>query len=93
MVGLADGYVALHLRKSRVGQDDVGARTGARHAAVLFGEDEWLTLLDAEINSLADHVRHSKRLKAALLQSRRRSAMEASSEGGPDRVGLQGAPL
>ena len=38
----------------------------ARHAAVMFGEDEWLTLLDAEINSLADHVRHSKRLKAVL---------------------------
>jgi hypothetical protein len=38
----------------------------ARLAAVLFGEDEWPTLLDAEINSLADHVRHSKRLKAAL---------------------------
>jgi hypothetical protein len=29
----------------------------------------------------------------ALLQSLRRSAMEASSEGGPCRVGLQGAPL
>ena len=28
MVGSADGYVALHLRKSRVGQDDAGARTG-----------------------------------------------------------------
>jgi hypothetical protein len=38
----------------------------ASHAAVMFGEDEWLTLLDAEINSLADHVRHSKRLKAVL---------------------------
>ena len=33
------------------------------------------------------------RVGRALLQSRRRSAMEASSEGGPGRVGLQGAPL
>jgi len=32
----------------------------------MFGEDEWLTLLNAEVNSLADHVRHSKRLKAVL---------------------------
>jgi len=37
----------------------------------MFGEDEWLTLLDAEINSLADHVRHSKRLKAVLEADRK----------------------
>jgi hypothetical protein len=30
----------------------------ARPTPVLFGEDEWPTLLDAEINSLADDVRH-----------------------------------
>src|ERR1700748_2348288 len=48
------------------GKTTLARELAARHAAVLFGEDEWLTLLDAEINSLADHVRHSKRLKAAL---------------------------
>jgi predicted kinase len=52
--------------KAASGKTTLARELAARHAAVLFGEDEWLTLLDAEINSLADHVRHSKRLKAAL---------------------------
>jgi len=52
--------------KAASGKTTLARELAARHAAVMFGEDEWLTLLDAEINSLADHVRHSKRLKAAL---------------------------
>jgi predicted kinase len=52
--------------KAASGKTTLARELAARHAAVMFGEDEWLTLLDVEINSLADHVRHSKRLKAAL---------------------------
>jgi predicted kinase len=52
--------------KAASGKTTLARELAARHAAVMFGEDEWLTLLDAEINSLADHVHHSKRLKAAL---------------------------
>lgn len=52
--------------KAASGKTTLGRELAARHAAVLFGEDEWLTLLEAEINSLADHVRHSRRLKAVL---------------------------
>ena len=52
--------------KAASGKTTLARELAARHAAVLFGEDEWLTRLDVEINSLADHVRHSKRLKAAL---------------------------
>ena len=52
--------------KAASGKTTLARELAARHAAVLFGEDEWLTRLDAEINTLADHVRHSKRLKAAL---------------------------
>jgi predicted kinase len=52
--------------KAASGKTTLGRHLAMRHAAVLFGEDEWLTLLEVEINSLADHVRHSKRLKAVL---------------------------
>src|SRR5580704_15096499 len=52
--------------KAASGKTTLARELAARHAAVLFGEDEWLTLLDADINSLADHVRHSKRLRAAF---------------------------
>jgi predicted kinase len=52
--------------KAASGKTTLARELAARHAAVMFGEDEWLTLLDAEINGLADHVRHSKRLKAVL---------------------------
>jgi predicted kinase len=52
--------------KAASGKTTLARELAARRAAVLFGEDEWLTRLDVEINSLADHVRHSKRLKAAL---------------------------
>src|SRR5262249_15886727 len=52
--------------KAASGKTTLARELAARHAAVMFGEDEWLALLDAEINTLADHVRHSKRLKAVL---------------------------
>jgi predicted kinase len=52
--------------KAASGKTTLARELAARHAAIMFGEDEWLTLLDVEINSLTDHVRHSKRLKAAL---------------------------
>src|SRR5580704_9621162 len=52
--------------KAASGKTTLGRELAARHGAVLFGEDEWLTLLEAEINSLADHARHSKQLKAVL---------------------------
>jgi predicted kinase len=52
--------------KAASGKTTLARELTARYAAVLFGEDEWLTLLDADINSLADHQRHSKRLKAAF---------------------------
>jgi predicted kinase len=52
--------------KAASGKTTLGREIAARHAAVLFGEDEWLTLLEAEINSLADHQLHSKRLKAVV---------------------------
>jgi hypothetical protein len=68
--------------KAASGKTKLARELAARHAAVLFGEDEWLTLLDAEINSLADHVRHSKRLKAALAPL----CCPAASVGCADRV-------
>jgi hypothetical protein len=52
--------------KAASGKTTLARELAARHAAVMFGEDEWLTLLDAEINSLADHVSHSMRLKVVL---------------------------
>jgi predicted kinase len=52
--------------KAASGKTTLARELAARHAAVLFGEDEWLTLLEVEINSLVDHQRHSKHLKAAL---------------------------
>jgi predicted kinase len=52
--------------KAASGKTTLARELAARHGAVMFGEDEWLTLLDAEINTLADHRRHSKRLKAVL---------------------------
>ena len=52
--------------KAASGKTTLARKLAERHAAVMFGEDEWLTLLNVEINSLADHQRHSKALKAAL---------------------------
>ena len=52
--------------KAASGKTTLARELVARHAAVLFCEDEWLTLLEAEINNLADFARCSKRLRAAL---------------------------
>lgn len=52
--------------KAASGKTTLARELAARHAAVLFCEDEWLTLLDAKIDGLADFVRYSKRLRAAL---------------------------
>src|SRR5689334_2159519 len=52
--------------KAASGKTTLGRKLEAQHAAVFFGEDEWLTRLDVRIESLADHVRHGKNLRAAL---------------------------
>jgi len=48
------------------GKTTLARRLATQHAAALFCEDEWLTLLAVEINDFADFVRHSRRLRAAL---------------------------
>jgi predicted kinase len=67
---LGSAMAALHFicGKAASGKTTLARELAARHSAVLFGEDEWLTLLGAEIDSLTDHVRHSRRLKAALAR-------------------------
>ena len=52
--------------KAASGKTTLARELAERHAAVMFGEDEWLTLLNVEINTLADHQRGSEALKAAL---------------------------
>ena len=52
--------------KAASGKTTLARELVARHTAVLFCEDEWLTLLEADINNLADFARCSKRLRAAL---------------------------
>ena len=52
--------------KAASGKTTLARELVARHAAVLFCEDEWLTLLEAQINNLADFAICSKRLRAAL---------------------------
>src|SRR5215469_15360049 len=52
--------------KAASGKTTLARELAERHAAVLFCEDEWLTLLEAQIDSLADFVWHAKRLRAAL---------------------------
>jgi predicted kinase len=58
--------------KAASGKTTLARELAARHAAVLFCEDEWLTLLEAEINDLADFTRHSKRLRAAFAPHAKR---------------------
>lgn len=53
--------------KAASGKTMLARELAARHAAVLFCEDEWLTLLEAKIDSLADFGRQAKRLRAALV--------------------------
>jgi predicted kinase len=52
--------------KAASGKTTLARELAERHAAVVFCEDEWLTLLEARIDSLADFVRHAKRLRAAI---------------------------
>src|SRR5579884_629475 len=52
--------------KPASGKTTLARKLAADHAAVLFVEDEWLTLLEAEIESLADFGRHARRLRAVL---------------------------
>ena len=40
--------------KAASGKTTLARELAERHAAVLFCEDEWLTLLEAQIDSLAD---------------------------------------
>jgi predicted kinase len=52
--------------KAASGKTTLGRQLAAAHAGVLFCEDEWLTLLEAQIDSLADFGRHAKRLRAVI---------------------------
>jgi predicted kinase len=52
--------------KAASGKTTLARELAAHHAAVLFCEDEWLTLLEAKIETLADFGHHSRRLRAAL---------------------------
>lgn len=58
----------LHLicGKAASGKTTLARRLVAEHAAALFCEDEWLVRLGLEIADLADYVRHTTRLRAAL---------------------------
>jgi predicted kinase len=52
--------------KPAAGKTTLARKLAAEHEAALFIEDEWLVLLGAEIDSLADFARHARRLRAAL---------------------------
>jgi len=52
--------------KAASGKTSLARELAARHAAVVFCEDEWLTRLEAQIDSLADFSRHARRLRAAI---------------------------
>ena len=52
--------------KAASGKTTLARELAEYHAAVLFCEDEWLTRLEAQIDSLADFARHAKPLRAAL---------------------------
>jgi predicted kinase len=52
--------------KAASGKTTLARKLAAQHAAALLCEDEWLTLLEAKIDNLADFQRHAKRLRAAL---------------------------
>ena len=67
--------------KAASGKTTLARELAARHAAVMFGEDEWLTLLDAEINSLADHVLHYIVASDESCKARLRLRNETKPEG------------
>jgi predicted kinase len=52
--------------KAASGKTTLARKLAAQHAAIVFCEDEWLTRLEARIDSLADFSRHARRLRAAL---------------------------
>jgi len=52
--------------KAASGKTTLARKLAAEHAAALFCEDEWLTLLGAQIATLADFAREAARLRAAL---------------------------
>ena len=52
--------------KAASGKTTLARKLAAQHSAALFIEDEWLTLLEAEIAGLADFGHHARRLRAAL---------------------------
>src|SRR5579872_3405509 len=52
--------------KAASGKTTLGRELAAKHAAVFFCEDEWLTRLEVEIKDLADFTRHARRLRAAI---------------------------
>jgi len=52
--------------KAASGKTTLARKLAAQHGAALFVEDEWLTLLEAEIAGLADFGHHARRLRAAL---------------------------
>ncbi|HJT06677.1 MAG TPA: ATP-binding protein [Stellaceae bacterium] len=52
--------------KAASGKTTLARKLAAQHGAALFIEDEWLTLLEAEIVDLADFGHHARRLRAAL---------------------------
>lgn len=52
--------------KAASGKTTLARKLAAQHGAALFVEDEWLTLLGAEISCVADYVRHTRGLRAAL---------------------------
>jgi predicted kinase len=52
--------------KAASGKTTLARKLAAQHSAALFVEDEWLTLLEAEIADLADFGHHARRLRAAL---------------------------
>jgi predicted kinase len=54
--------------KAASGKTTLARELAARHGAVVFVEDEWLTLLEARIDSLADFALHARRLRAALAR-------------------------
>jgi predicted kinase len=52
--------------KAASGKTTLARKLAAEHRAALFVEDEWLTLLEAKIESLADFARHARQLRAPL---------------------------
>jgi predicted kinase len=52
--------------KAASGKTTLARELAARHGGVMFCEDELLTLLEAEISSLADFARHAKRQRAVI---------------------------